>query len=327
MKTIGIFPASGGLGESTYTHLLRLVRADTVILISRHPDKTPHEHIQAGVQTRQADYTQSPAELEAAFTGIDVLFLISYPSHQHELRTKLQLPAIDAAHRAGVSHLIYSSLAFANSPDGHPSNTSVAEVMGAHLDSEAHLASLATSSPSTFTYTVIREGLYSESTPIYTAFFNPRTSKDNEILIPHDGGGRGVSWVKRDELGEATARIIARCVNNSEGFAARGWVNGRVVLMGPREWSLGETVKVLGEVAGRSGEGGVRIREVGADEYVRQPQVLGVFGREELARTWATAFEAVKRGETGAVTRDLEEILGRRPEEFDVTVKGYWGGM
>lgn len=90
MKTIGIFPASGGLGESTYTHLLRLVPADTVILISRHPDKIPREHVQAGVQTRQADYTQSSSELEAAFAGIDVLFLISYPSHQHELRTKVR---------------------------------------------------------------------------------------------------------------------------------------------------------------------------------------------------------------------------------------------
>lgn len=133
--------------------------------------------------------------------------------------------------------------------------------------------------------------------------------------------------MKRDELGEATARIIARFVSGPEGFAARGWVNGRVVLTGTREWTLGETVKVLGEVAGRSGEGGVKIREVGADEYVRQPQVLGVFGREELARTWATAFEAVKKGETGAVTGDLEAILGRRPEEFDVTVKEYWEGM
>lgn len=198
--------------------------------------------------------------------------------------------------------------------------------MGAHLDSEAHLAKLAASS-STFTYTSIREGLYSESTPIYTAFFNPRTSKYNEILIPHDGSGRGISWVKRDELGEATARIIARYATDPEGFAAKGWLNGKVVLTGPREWTLGETVKVLGGVAGRSGEDEIRIREVSVDEYVKQSQVLGVFGSEELARTWATAFEAVKRGETGTVTGDLEEILGRRPEEFDVTAKGYWGDV
>ena len=60
--------------------------------------------------------------------------------------------------------------------------------------------------PSSFTYTAIREGLYVESTPIYTAFFNPKdvTSADEnangeiEILIPHDGKGSGIAWVGRE---------------------------------------------------------------------------------------------------------------------------------
>ena len=320
MKTIGIFPASGGLGESTYTHLqLQTIPACNIVLISRHPEKIPQSHIQAGIQTRKADYHQPPSELEAVFSGIDVLFLISYPSHQHQLRTKLQLPAITAAHRAGVKHIFYSSLGCAG---GVPSDSdsSLAEVMQAHLDCEAHLRGIAAADPG-FTYTVVREGLYSESTPIYTAFFDPRSSAENEILIPHDGGGRGVSWVKRDELGEGTARLIAMYLLDMEGFERKGWVNGSVVFTGTREWSLAETVEVLAEIAGR----GVRIREVGVDEYVRLPQVLEKFGSEELGRTWATAFEAIRSGETAAVTGDLEAVLGRTPEEFDVTARKYWG--
>lgn len=89
MKKIGIFPASGGLGGSTYRHLLQAVANDNVILISRHPDKIPQEYTSAGVVTRQASYESTPAQLEDAFSGVEVLFLISYPSHVHEYRVKV----------------------------------------------------------------------------------------------------------------------------------------------------------------------------------------------------------------------------------------------
>ncbi|TQS33051.1 hypothetical protein Golomagni_06617, partial [Golovinomyces magnicellulatus] len=184
MKSIGIFPASGGLGTSTYTHLLSQVPYDKVTLISRFPEKIPRSYIENGVTARSASYESSPQELEAAFAGIDVLFLISYPSHQHQLRTKLHLPAIDAAHRAGVKHIFYSSLGFALSKK----KSTKAEVMGAHLDTEAYLDAVAKKDAS-FSWTAIREGLYSESYPIYTAFFDVK-APTSEILIPHDGSGK-----------------------------------------------------------------------------------------------------------------------------------------
>ncbi|KAK0701217.1 hypothetical protein B0T21DRAFT_342899 [Apiosordaria backusii] len=314
MKTIGIFPASGGLGTSTYQHLLKLVPNTNVILISRNPDKVPQQYTQAGVQTRQASYETPPSDLEKVFAGIDVLFLISYPSHVKDYRIKVQLPAIDAARRAGVKHIFYSSLAFAGERD---STRSVAEVMQAHLATEGHLRHLAETTPG-FTYTIIREGIYSESTPIYTSFFDPQNPDaslaGNEILIPHDGKGPGVAWVKRDELGEASAKLIAQYASAPEQFK---YVNGVVLLTGNKEWSLEDTVKVLGEVTGKE----LKIREIDVDEWVRLPQVKGYFSNEEDARTWATAWEAIRQGATATVTGDLEAILGRRPEDFDVTIK------
>lgn len=92
IMTIGIFPASGALGTSTYTHLLNLVPNDEVVLVNRHPKKVPQEYVDTGVKTRQASYESSPSELEAAFAGVDVLFLISYPSHVHEYRVKVSAP-------------------------------------------------------------------------------------------------------------------------------------------------------------------------------------------------------------------------------------------
>lgn len=350
MKSIGIFPGSGALGGCTYDYLLKLLPADHIILINRHPEKVPQEHIKNGVRARKASYESSPSDLEAVFSGIEVLFLISYPSHVHDYRKKVrrsppvlppqnilihvvrvpwffvladpwekvQLPAIDAARRAGVKHIFYSSLAFA----GDLEDSSVAEVMQAHLDSERYLAQAAASDPG-FTYTSVREGLYSESYPIYTAFFDitapppPHTTTTttmDEILIPHDGSGPGVAWVKRTELAEATAKLISQYSWDPDQFPH---VNDKVLLTGPRVWSLAETVEVLGRAAGRD----VRIRRVDVDEYARLPQVLARFGSREKARTWATAWEAIAKGETAVVTDTLREVIGRDPEEFDVTIK------
>lgn len=105
MKTIGMFPASGKLGGSTIRYLLRLVPYDRVVLICRHPDKAPAEYVQGGVRVRQAAYEASPAELEAVFAGIDVLFLISYASHVHEYRTK----SAAAGRRRGIPRRCKSS--------------------------------------------------------------------------------------------------------------------------------------------------------------------------------------------------------------------------
>lgn len=307
MKTIGIFPASGALGTSTYTHLVAQVPNDKVVLISRFPEKTPKTYVDNGVNTRRASYESTPAELEAVFAGVDVLFLISYPSHVHEYRSKVQLPALDAAHRAGVKHIFYSSLGFAL-PDR---DTTKAEVMRAHLDSEAHLKELARADPG-FTWTSIREGLYSESFPIYTAFFDIKNPAP-EILIPHGGTGAGISWVKRDELGEATARLLASYAASPTAFAH---TNQIVALTGPRAWTLAETVDVLSRAVGKS----VRIREVSVEEYAQQERVVSVFGSPELARTWATAWEAIRAGETAVVRGTLGEVLGREPEGFEETI-------
>ncbi|KAK2024404.1 NAD(P)-binding protein [Colletotrichum zoysiae] len=311
MKSIGIFPGSGGLGGSTYDYLLKLLPADHIILINRHPEKVPQEHIKSGVRARKASYESSPADLEAVFSGIEVLFLISYPSHVHDYRRKVQLPAIDAARRAGVKHIFYSSLAFG----GDLGDSSLAEVMQAHLDSERHLAEAAASDPG-FTYTAVREGLYSESYPIYTAFFDVNAPPaTDEVLVPHDGSGSGVAWVRRAELGEATAKLIAQYSWDPDHFPH---VNATVLLTGPRAWSLAETVAALGRAAGRPG---LRVVEVDVDEYVRLPQVLARFGSPDKARTWATAWRAIEAGETAVVTDTLREIIGRDPEEFDVTIQ------
>lgn len=186
--------------------------------------------------------------------------------------------------------------------------------MLAHIDTEKYLAQLHAQDPS-FTYTVVRQGLYSESFPLYTAFFDLKDPA-SEIRIPHDGGAPGIAWAKKDELGEATAKLMALHARDPKGFP---FLNKTVLLSGPRVWTLNETAGLFSRVMG----GEVRIREVPVDEYAAQPQVQAglSYGGGDWAPIWATAFDGVRDGETAVVTRHLAEILGREPEDFETTVR------
>lgn len=187
--------------------------------------------------------------------------------------------------------------------------------MGAHIQTEKYLSSL----QEKVSHTIIREGLYTESFPIYTAFFDPKHPTD-EVTIPHSGTGPGVAWVKRDELGEATAKLIASYVKNPTSF---GYLNKALLLSGPREISLAETVEIIGRAIGKS----LKIREISVDEFVNLPQIGDhlTYRGVNLSREWATAWEAIRRGETAVVTPTLREILGREPESFETTLKALIG--
>ncbi|KAJ5152688.1 uncharacterized protein N7482_009166 [Penicillium canariense] len=306
---IGVFPASGGLGTSIVNHLTKLVAASQLVLMARNPDKWSKLG-QEGATLRQADYDQ-PATLDAAFQGVDVLMLISYASFEIQHRVEAHRAAILAAIKSGVKHIFYSSLGFA----GDLTDQSVAHVMGAHLETEKFLDELSDK----VTYTSVREGIYSESFPIYTAWLDPANPVD-EITIPHPGTGPGVAWVKRDELGEATAKLIVSYISDPAGFQ---YLNKKVLFTGPREISLAETVNILGRAIGKL----LKIREISVDEYVALPQIgdKHTYHGVDLSREWATAWEAIKNGETAVVSPTMKEILGREPESYETTIQALVG--
>jgi len=188
--------------------------------------------------------------------------------------------------------------------------------MAAHLDTEKYLEKLSWAVPG-FGYTVVREGLYCESYPLYTSFFDPK-KPSREIKIPHDGGGPGIAWVKREELGEGTAELIRRFVEseNPDGFEYR---NSRVLLSGQKTLTLAETVEILGKVSGKP----VSIREVSNEEYAALPENKEGFTYKGVsyAYPWTTAFEAFRRGEGACVEPLLRELLGREPEGFETTFR------
>ncbi|CAN9394118.1 unnamed protein product [Alternaria alternata] len=295
--SIAIFPASGGIGGSTYRHLLNIVDPRKVILVARSPGKIPETYTNAGAISRYGDYDKLET-LDHAFDGARCLNLISYASIEHEHRTKVQKYAIDAAIRSGVEHIFYSSLGSAgNTPD------SLAFVMQAHLDTERYLASLQ------------RNGLYTESYGLYLAFLDLK-NPPKELKIPHNGEGPGISWVKREELGEGTAHLLAEYNKNPATFSH---INDTILLSGPQELSIGQSVESIGRVLGKD----VKIQQCSIDEWASQDSVNGAskYLAGDMKKHWATAYDALRRGEGAVVTDHLRRLLGREPEGFETTIE------
>jgi uncharacterized protein YbjT (DUF2867 family) len=202
MVKYAITGATGGLSSQVLKYLLRLVSASEVSVVIRNPSKAPPEISSSGVEIRQGDFSK-PELLNGAFKDIERLLIISVPSIEHEFRVRHHVNAIDEAKRAGVKHVYYTSLMSGTDIKGQLID-SVANMMQAHLDTEAYLAK------SGLTYTVLREGLYSESYPLYAGFFDH--TKDNEVCVPGDGP---ITWVSIEDLGEGTAKLMVNVSNET----------------------------------------------------------------------------------------------------------------
>jgi NAD(P)H dehydrogenase (quinone) len=99
--------ASGSLGSKITEQLLEKVPADNLSVSTRTP-KNLDALSQRGVAVHAADYND-PAALERAYAGPDVLMLIS--SLAVTKRVPEHRKAINAAKRAGIKHIVYTSTA------------------------------------------------------------------------------------------------------------------------------------------------------------------------------------------------------------------------
>src|SRR5262245_51631099 len=97
--------ASGHFGGSAARMLLQRIPARDLILMSRKPDKLDAFKAQ-GCETRYGDFDDE-ASLEAAAQGADKMLLISGMKVGYRIGQHAR--AIDAAKKAGVGHVVYTS--------------------------------------------------------------------------------------------------------------------------------------------------------------------------------------------------------------------------
>jgi NAD(P)H dehydrogenase (quinone) len=105
MKTIGVSGASGHLGRAVVSELLQRPDGHEVVAITRTP-----EAVSGAAQGRFGDYNR-PESLAEAYAGLDRLLIISTVDPEPGKRGAQHVAAIDAAVRAGVKHIVFTSAA------------------------------------------------------------------------------------------------------------------------------------------------------------------------------------------------------------------------
>ncbi len=102
---IGVSGASGHLGRAVVSELLQRPGGHEVVAITRTP-----ETVSGPAQGRFGDYDR-PEGLADAYAGLDRLLIISTVDPEPGKRGAQHVAAIDAAVKAGVKHIVFTSAA------------------------------------------------------------------------------------------------------------------------------------------------------------------------------------------------------------------------
>ena len=178
--------ATGLLGGAVVERLLGKVPATEIGVSVRDPRKAT-ALADRGVRVRRGDYDDA-ASLVHAFAGADQLLLVSAPA-TGETALRQHRTAIDAARRAGVRRVVYTSHMGANP-------ASAFAPMVDHAATEALLAD------SGLAFTALRNGFYAASGRMLLG----RAVETGEVAAPADGP---VSWTAHDDLADAAAIVLA----------------------------------------------------------------------------------------------------------------------
>lgn len=262
--------ASGQLGHLVIEHLRRLDPSADITAMVRTP-QAADELAPFRAATRIGDYTD-PASLDAALEGIDRLLLIS--SSVMGQRVAHHKNVIEAAVRAGVSLIVYTSILRAD--------TSELSLAAEHLATEEMLRE------SGLPFVVLRNGWYLEND---TAMLAPAVA--HGAIIGSAGDGR-LSSASRSNYAEAAALVLLQ-------GAAAGTI---YELAGDEAFTL---TQLAAEASRRTGKT-VAYRNMSEAEY--RTALLGMGLPEAVATMLAQSSAATARGALEDHGRVLSGLIG-----------------
>lgn len=179
--------ASGDLGRKVTEQFLKSKPASDLILLTRNPDSLA-DMAAKGADVRKADFDDT-ATLTEALTGADTMLLISTLSIGR--RPEQHKNAINAAKKAGVKHIIYTS-----SMGIQPQTPSIS--------GQEHLLTETDLKASGLTYTLLRNSWYADVIP--TIILKP--SLDAGALVSSTGDGHVAPVAKQDCANVAAAVLV-----------------------------------------------------------------------------------------------------------------------
>ena len=270
--TIVVTGATGHLGRLAVESLLARGVAPGEIVATGRRTEVLDDLAARGVVVRRADY-DDPVSLDAAFAGADKLLFVS--GSEVGKRLGQHRTVVDAAARAGIRHLAYTSAPHAD--------TSPLPVNPDHKATEELIA--ASGVPAT----ILRDNWYSEN---YLA--DLATARETGEVVSATGAGR-IASAPRADYAAAAAAVLTQ-----DGHPGKVYE-----LAGDTAWDYDELAATLSDLLGRT----VVRRDLTPDERHAQLLAAGLPG--EVAGFVVAMDTAIADGALADTTGDLSRLIGR----------------
>ncbi|MFN4207313.1 MAG: SDR family oxidoreductase [Agrobacterium albertimagni] len=279
--------ASGQLGQRVVHHLLEIsgVAAGDIIAASRKPEQLV-ELAAKGVLVRRVDFDDT-ASMEAAFAEAEKVLIISTdtldrPGH----RLVQHRAAVAAAEKAGVRHLLYTSM-----PE--PVNSALLFAPD-HEGTEAAIE--ASSIPA---WTILRNNWYFENVMMSAG---PALASGHWYSAAGDGK---VAHISRDDIGRATAAALVAADKEKTVYT----------LTGSSSYTHREMASLISAAAGKE----ITVIDVPVEGLVQG--MVGAGLPEPVARVFASIDTMVGNGGLAGITGDFKTLTGTEPQSFESWVE------
>jgi NAD(P)H dehydrogenase (quinone) len=287
MRNLLVTGATGGLGSKVVEFLAASGNASRLAVAVR--DLAKAEGMRSkGIEIRQADY-EDPASLEKAFKGIERLLLISTMG-DNETRIRQHLNAVDAAKKAGVGFIAYTSVAKADT-----TTLWLAEV---HRVTERAIRE------SGIPFAFLRNNWYLENEGDTI-----KAVLAGAPLATSAGDGR-VSWAPRADYAKAAAAVLT----------GKGHENEVYELSGPSA-TYADLAAALSKAAGRN----VQVQRLDDAAFAKRLAEAGLPGF--AVDIVVNIHAAIRGGALGTESGDFEALLGRRVTPLNEAVEAFVEGL
>lgn len=277
---IAITGATGQLGKVVVEKLKEKTATENLAALVRNPEKAT----ELGVETRVFDYSK-PETLVASLKGIDTLLLIS--GNEIGQRETQHKNVIDAAKEVGVRHIVYTSLLHAS--------TSEMALAPEHLATENALIS------SGITYTILRNGWYTEN---YAGSIPGAIQAG--AFIGSAGDGK-ISSATREDFAEAVAVVLA----------TEGHDNKIYELAGDDAYTLSDLAAEISKQTGKD----IPYNNLPEADYTA---ILVSFGLPEgFAKVLADSDAKAAKGALYTEDKTLSNLIGRPTTPLATVVKNF----
>ena len=244
-------------------------------LVVRDPSRAPD----LGLDVRVASYADGAAAT-AALEGVEVLFMVS-GAEAHD-RRRQHRTFVEAAARAGVRHVVYTSFSGA-APDA-------TFTLGRdHHDTESAIAG------SGMAHTFLRDNFYLDLLPWFA---------DADGVLRGPAGEGRVAGVARADVADVAATVLRAPAEHA---------GATYTLTGPEALTLGEVATRAGAVLGRE----LRYHPETVDEAWASRRAAYPDAPDWQLEAWVSTYTAIADGSCADVTDDVRRVTGHPPRTLE----------